>query len=221
MESQIFRIVFQDSDLLVIEKLKPFLSQRADSGEREGLNEFISRALKIPLFPVHRLDREVLGLMIYSKTLEGADHLSQQFRDRSVQKIYWARVKGVVRQDSQTLVHYLKKNPKNNRVTVFPRETPGAKRAELVYRVKERGDGMSEVFVLLKTGRPHQIRAQLSKIGHPILGDTRYGGVSDSVDESNIQLRSIYLSVMHPKEGSRMVWKLIEGIDPKFLFAES
>lgn len=210
MKPQIFRVVFEDSELLVIEKQSEFLSQRGDEGNSEGLFEFISRARGEPIFPVHRLDREVLGLMIFAKTKFAADALSDQFRNRTVRKGYEADVKGRVFKDFDNLVHYLKKNPKKNHVTVFPNPTEGAKRAELSYVVLERGDHHSKVFVWLKTGRSHQIRVQLAKIGHPIIGDFRYSKEKQdsSPDGARIHLRSSYLQVRHPSTRAVMTWSL-------------
>jgi len=213
MESQIYRIVFQDADLLVIEKQSPFLSQRADSGDGESLSEFIARTLDLDVLPVHRLDREVLGLMIFALNQGAADELSRQFREREVKKIYWAKVRGRVRSDLEHLVHFLKKNPKNNRTTVFPRETPGAKRAELDYEVLERTDSATELLVSLKTGRSHQIRAQLAKIGHSIVGDERYGTKFEVGEHrTSIQLKSIFLSVKHPRSREVLSWSLMSEI---------
>jgi 23S rRNA pseudouridine1911/1915/1917 synthase len=212
METQIFRIVFEDDELLVIEKQKPFLSQRADSGSQEGIDEFIHRALKKPIFPVHRLDREVLGLMIFGKSKGAAEALSDQFKARTVRKLYLATVWGRVAQERQTLVHYLKKNPKNNVTTVFPRETEGAKRAELSYEVQERTQERTTLLVSLKTGRSHQIRAQLAKVGHPIVGDQRYGKARNAGVDEPIALYSALLGVNHPVSGERMTWALRKNL---------
>lgn len=214
MESQIFRIVFEDPELLVIEKQRPFLSQRGDQGSKEGLDEFLSRTLGKKIFGVHRLDREVLGLMIYGKTPKAAEHLSNQFKVREVQKLYAATVQGSVHKDQERLIHYLRKNPKTNHVTVFPRETEGAKRAELMYFVTSREGKTTNLIVRLETGRTHQIRAQLAKLGHPIVGDQRYGR-AQSEDQEGIQLKSIYLSVLHPASHQRLEWCVSPSVDPK------
>jgi 23S rRNA pseudouridine1911/1915/1917 synthase len=212
MSQNVFNVIHEDDDILVIEKLVPFLSQRADDSEKEALYEFISRTKAIELYPVHRLDREVLGLMVYGKTKAAADHLSDQFRNRTIKKGYEAWVHGSVFKDTDTLIHYLKKNSRNNYVTVFPRETPGAKRAELSYSVLEREAGRTRLFIELKTGRPHQIRAQLSKIGHSIEGDRRYGRVKVTGSEGEIRLRSVFLSLIHPRTEGKMSWQLVSGL---------
>lgn len=209
---QIFRIVFEDADLMVIEKLKAFLSQRGDQSEGEGLFEFISRTVKAKIFPVHRLDREVLGLMVFGKTRRAAENLSKQFKERTVIKKYEAEVYGRVREDHGELVHYLKKNSKNNHVTVFPRPTFGAKRAELSFEVLERLETSSRLLISLKTGRSHQIRVQLAKLGHPIVGDSRYAKKPGDTSRL-IQLRSVYLAVAHPGTKERLEWRLpVKGI---------
>ncbi len=216
MKSQIFRIVFEDSSLLVIEKLQSFLSQRGDESDGEGLFEFISRQRGHPVLPVHRLDREVLGLMIFAKTKAAAEHLILQFKERKTAKGYEALVDGRVHKDSEHLTHYLKKNEKKNYVTVFPRPTEGAKRADLTYFVLERLESQTRLYIRLLTGRSHQIRVQLAKIGNPIVGDNRYG--KKALDESGaprIQLKSVYLSVIHPISGEPISWLLSE--DPRIL----
>jgi len=217
MQPQIFKIVFEDADLLVIEKLAAFNSQRADRGEKEGLNDFIERALQRKVFPVHRLDREVLGLMIFALNRSAGEDLSKQFKERQVIKVYQAEVWGRVAEEKKTLVHFLKKNEKTNYVTVFPRETPGAKRAELSYHRVGCGAETTDLLVHLKTGRPHQIRAQLAKMGHPIVGDTRYG--KPRAANEAIRLRSVFLEVTHPRTRERCSWSLADGASPKMFFA--
>lgn len=216
MQSQIFRIVFEDSQILVIEKLRPFLSQRADSGNQEGIDEFMARALGFKIYAVHRLDRDVLGLMIFGKSEAAARSLSEQFKLRGVRKMYWARVRGRVFADSATLIHFLAKNPKTKKVTVYPRETPGAKRAELRYHVIDRQGAVTDLLIDLKTGRTHQIRAQLAKIGHPILGDLVYGRSSE--ESEAIQLKSVFLSVCHPQTNEVLEWSLMLDRDLKNFF---
>lgn len=209
----IFRVVYDDSDILVIEKRKAFNSQRADRGDSEGLYEFVGRSLGISLFPVHRLDRDVLGLMIFAKSAEVAKGLSDQFREREVSKIYLAWVHFKLSPPEQHLIHYLAKNQKKNLVTVYPHPTDGAKRAELKLRVLDAGNEKSLVEIELLTGRSHQIRAQLAKIGHPIIGDDRYGTRLSARQRERfvdlpIQLRAQSLGVVHPRTRQFLEWKI-------------
>ena len=213
MEQRVFRVDFEDESVLVVEKLVPFLSQRADRGDKEGLFEFISRHKNIDIFPVHRLDRDVLGLMIFGKTRKAADDLSRQFRDREVKKVYEAQVHGAVSKDQETLIHYLTKNSKTNYVTVYPRPTPGAKKAELEYKVLDRSEKTTRIMVNLKTGRSHQIRVQLAKIGHPIVGDAKYmkrfKGEYQVGEGGTIQLKSVFLSLKNPETGEVLECSLV------------
>jgi len=211
LSPQIFKIVFEDDDIFVIEKCSSFLSQAGDQGRSEGLDQFMARTLKRPIYPVHRLDRDVLGLMIFAKSPAMADALSLLFKERKIKKTYWARVRGCPREREATLVHYLKKNPRNNHVTVYPRETAGAKRAELRYRVISQSDVTSDLEIDLITGRSHQIRAQLAKLGHALIGDTRYGR-KDDVKE-RICLKSIHLSFPHPRSALKMTFSLKKGFE--------
>ena len=120
---------------------------------------------------LHRLDRPVSGIVLFAKTSKGASRLSEQIRNRTVQKIYHATVEGKLKNKKDTLVNYLKKDENRNFVEVFDEPRDGALRAELDYEVAD--DNIVEIN--LKTGRPHQIRAQLAHIGHPIIGDVKYG----------------------------------------------
>ncbi|MBI5222604.1 MAG: RNA pseudouridine synthase [Candidatus Magasanikbacteria bacterium] len=154
---------------------------------------------------MHRLDRPVSGIVLFAKTSKGASRLSEQFRNHSVRKIYHTLVEGKLKNKSGTLVSYLKKDEKRNFVEVFDEPVDGALRAELDYeavtshceelaaasdeaiqsstdtglprslRSLAMTDGVTMLKINLKTGRPHQIRAQLAHIGHPIVGDVKYG----------------------------------------------
>jgi len=213
MSENIFLPLYMDEDILVIEKKKAFLSQKSDQGSQEALHEFIQRTLDIRLYPVHRLDREVLGIMVYGRTSLAAERLSEAFRERTVLKVYWAWVHGTVAEEAVTLIHYLKKNQKTNFTTVYPRPTPGAKEAILEYRKVSCQTGASLLEVQLKTGRSHQIRAQLAKAGHPLIGDLRYDrGLSElqraRFSDIEIQLRSKRLGLPHPRSKEWMEWEI-------------
>lgn len=209
----IFKILFDDTDILVIEKRKAFLSQRSDRGSKEGLYEFIARQQNEAIFPVHRLDREVLGLMVFAKNAQAAQGLSDDFKERKIHKAYWAWVHRRCEGKDKTLVHYLVKNEKKNFTTVYPNPTPGAKRAELQFTTLSADDQRSLLEVNLLTGRSHQIRAQLAKIGHPIIGDDRYSAKiplreREAFAGLPIQLRAVSLSLRHPRTGENLSWKL-------------
>lgn len=204
-KNKIFEIVGETEDYFVIEKLQSFLSQKAEASSKEALPEFISRTLKRRVWPVHRLDREVRGLMLFAKSDRACQKLMQYFRERKIKKKYWAWVYGRAPESKTRLTHYLSKNTKTNFVTAFPRPTEGAKEATLEYhKIAERGS-YSLVEVDLHTGRSHQIRVQLSKEGHPILGDQRYftkaafKRYGEPLELGSILLFSVFLGV--PQEG--------------------
>ncbi len=145
---------------------------------------------------VHRLDRPVAGTVLFARTSKAAARLSLQFRERTIQKIYLAAVHKPVVPESGTLTHYLKKG-RSLKATVFPREAPGAQFAELDYRVVESLPTGSVLEVRPKTGRFHQIRAQLAFIKHPIVGDVKYGAPAP-LPENNIALFAQKLIFQHP-----------------------
>lgn len=145
---------------------------------------------------IHRLDRPTTGVVLFARTSKGLERMNKAFKERKTSKVYWAIVEGKVAKPG-SLVHYLKKNPKNNKATVFQRETEGAKRAELSYSVLNVGDRYTLLEVELGTGRHHQIRAQLATIGHPIKGDVKYGARRAERDRS-ICLHARTLAFDHP-----------------------
>jgi len=121
---------------------------------------------------------------LFAKTSKGATRLSEQFRQHSVEKIYQAIVFGSPRKKKDVLTHYLKKDERTNKVTVYDQKRLGAKLAKLSYEVVKSNDQHSLLKIRLETGRSHQIRAQLAAIGHPIVGDVKYGAPESLPDQS-------------------------------------
>ncbi len=178
------RILYEDNHLIAVYKPAGVLVQADDTGDATLIDEVkyyiktkYQKPGKVFLGMIHRLDRPVCGIILFAKTSKGASRLGEQFRARTVEKVYHALVQGTPPKTADTLVHYLKKDTNKNIVHVFPTLYPGTLRAELDYEVMESKNGFSLVKIILKTGRPHQIRAQLSYIRCPIVGDAKYGGV--------------------------------------------
>ena len=193
-------VLYEDNHLIVVEKPAGMLVQADKTGDLSLMDEvkkYLKEKYKKPgnvfLGLVHRLDRPVGGVVLFAKTSKGASRLSAQFRERAVEKYYYAVVIGKMKEPSGEIVSFLKKDEKRNVVEVFSRETPGAKRAELFWEVVKSGAKNTLLKIKLGTGRGHQIRAQLASVGHPILGDLKYGAPEPLVDKS-IALFSASLS---------------------------
>lgn len=201
MEEQ---LVYEDNHLLVINKKAGQLVQGDKTGD-ESLFDSIKNFIKIRdnkpgnvfLGLVHRIDRPTSGLVIYAKTSKALSRLTQMVKNREIKKTYWAVVPKVEIPKRQRLVHYLQKNEKNNKSTVFPKVTDGAKEAILNYEIIKTLDNFQLLEIDLETGRHHQIRAQLSKIGVPIKGDLKYGAPRSNSD-GGIHLHARKLEFLHP-----------------------
>ena len=221
------QIVFEDNHLLVISKKAGQLVQGDKTGDL-SLLDLIKNFIKIRdqkpgnvfLGLVHRIDRPTSGLVIYAKTSKALSRLTQMVKNREIKKTYWAVVPKSEIPKKQRLVNYLQKNEKNNKATVFPKATDGAKEAILNYEIIKILDNFQLLEVDLETGRHHQIRAQLSKIGVPIKGDLKYGSARSKPD-GGIHLHARKLEFLHPvtKENIKItapvpqndaVWKACE-----------
>ena len=198
------QIIYEDNHLLVINKKVGQLVQGDKTGD-ESLLDSIKNLIKIRdnkpgnvyLGLVHRIDRPTSGLVIYAKTSKALTRLTQMVKNREIKKTYWAVVAKEMIPTSQRLVHYLKKNEKNNKAIVFPKPTEGAKEAILTYNIVKSLDNYLLLEIDLETGRHHQIRAQLSKNGTPIKGDLKYGSPRSNPD-GGIHLHARKLEFIHP-----------------------
>ena len=201
------RIIFEDNHLLVAYKPKGYLSQSDGSDAPDMLNflkSYIKEKYNKPgnvfLGLLHRLDRNVEGVMVFAKTGKCASRMSEQIRRGDFDKRYEARVQGKLT-GSGRLVNYLVKDGRTNKVTVYDKEVPGSKRCELEYKAIGYKDGFTTVDIKLLTGRSHQIRSQFAHAGHPLLGDTKYGGRRS---DDGISLKSYFISFNHPVSGDRL-----------------
>ena len=158
---------------------------------------------KVFLGLVHRLDRNVSGVVMFARTSKGASRISEQFRQKTTKKIYRALVEGTPEPQQASLRHYLRKE-KSLKATVFPRATTNAKEALLDYKVIENFADTSLIEIRLHTGRFHQIRAQLSVIGHPIVGDKKYGA-SSALPVERIALHAQSMTLKHPTSKEEIV----------------
>lgn len=197
-------ILYEDNHLLVVVKPPGIPSQEDETGDpdmltllKQDLKERYNKPGNVFLGLVHRLDRPVGGVMLFAKTSKSASRLSESVRSRSFGKTYVCVVQGQPAASQATLKHYIRKDNKRNQVTVYDKPGTDAKEAILSYEVAATSGKHSLVAVRLHTGRPHQIRAQMSHIGCPLIGDLKYGGAK-AAGVTDIALWSTSISVQHP-----------------------
>lgn len=231
-------ILYEDNHLLVAVKPAGVLSQADATGAADMLTllkQYLCEKYNKPgeayLGLLHRLDRPVAGVMVFAKTSKCASRISAQIRERKMAKKYRAVVRGVPEKKEDTLRSYILKDEDKNQVTVLPISdgaSPPANAKEGILSYKETGTALWEcqgerreialLEVHLITGRSHQIRAQLSDAGYPIVGDRKYGP-DDKYYRGEICLESFSLSFNHPVTGVRMTFELpISQDDPWYLF---
>jgi len=197
-------ILYEDNHLLIINKLPGQLVQGDKTGDEplaESLKSYIKEKYNKPgavfLGVVHRLDRPTSGIVVFARTSKALERLNKAFKERSVQKTYWAVVKNQPPKTEETLTHYLIRTEKTNKSKAFLEPKPEAKEASLTYHLIKKLKSFYLLEVALHTGRHHQIRAQLSAIGCPIKGDLKYGAERSNKDGS-IHLHARALTLTHP-----------------------
>lgn len=172
-----FDILFENNHCLAVRKEPGVLSQKNERGE-VGLTELIASETGSPVFPVHRLDRETGGVMVFAKTARAASSLSDAIREGAFHKEYLAILTGRPPEAEGILEHLLYYDRKRGKAFPVKRARGGVRLARLRYRVLAEKDGAVLVRVFPETGRTHQIRVQFAAAGSPLLGDGRYGGGS-------------------------------------------
>ncbi len=167
-------IIYQDSNVVVVNK--PYGIEVVDESKREkDLTQQVSLQTQTNVFPCHRLDVNTEGVIIFAKTQKAYDIITQAFKNHKVTKIYNAWVQGKMEKKQDTLKSYLVKDEKSARVFVYDKSSTNAKEIITKYRVLKEFASTSLLEITLETGRTHQIRAHLSHIGHPVVGDDKYG----------------------------------------------
>jgi 23S rRNA pseudouridine1911/1915/1917 synthase len=210
-------VLYEDNHLLVVNKpaMLPTMGVAEDrasliNAAKEYIRVKYAKPGNVFLGIVSRLDAPVTGVVLLARTSKAAGRLAKQFRDRDVEKIYWAIVEGSIEPPSGRLIDYLRKDERHRRVHASASETPGAQLAELHYRtigsspgepqLQDRSASLLEVRP--HTGRKHQIRVQLSQAGFPILGDRKYG--SRRRFPAGIALHARRLVARHPVSKMQM-----------------
>lgn len=194
-------VLYEDNHLIAVYKPAGILAQEDYSGElpiADYVKDYIKEKYQKPgnvfIGLLHRLDRPVSGIILLAKTSKGAARLSEQFRLGTITKIYHAVVEGKPLKSKDTLVHYLEKVGEKSHVSVvYDAPRGNTVKADLSYEVVNSNGKFSLLKINLGTGKFHQIRSQLAHIGHPIVGDVKYGAKSPLPDQS-ILLRATTLS---------------------------
>ena len=197
-------ILYEDNHIIAVNKKASDIVQADKTGDKplpEFVKEYIKKKYNKPgdvfLGVVHRIDRPVSGVVLFARTSKALSRLNEMFREKKVQKTYWAIVKNKPQKTSDTLIHFLLKNQAKNKSQAFAKEGNKALLSELSYKIIKSLDKYHLLEVSPKTGRHHQIRVQLSKIGSPIKGDIKYGFDRTNKDKS-IHLHARKIDFIHP-----------------------
>jgi 23S rRNA pseudouridine1911/1915/1917 synthase len=196
-------ILYEDNHCLALSKPVGTLSTHFQ-GKEETLDRMVKQYLKekhnkpgnVFLGIVHRLDRVVSGVLLFARTSKAAARLAEQFREGTVEKVYWTVVENDMVKTAGSLEDWLIKNPKTRHVEVVEPHSPGARQALLHFQKRASHGDLSWVEVRPQTGRTHQLRVQLAHHGHPIYGDAAYGSVHTF--ERAIALHARALTFLHP-----------------------
>jgi len=197
-------ILYEDNHIIAVYKRSSDLAQGDKTGDTSldtEVKNYIAGKYKktgeVFLGVVHRLDRPVSGVMLFGRTSKALERLNEMFRTQQMKKTYLAIVKERPPEDEATITHFLKKNEAQNKSYVYDTMVKGSKEASLTYRLKGRSERFYLLEIELHSGRHHQIRAQLSKIGCPIKGDLKYG-FPRSNEDGGISLLARKLEFIHP-----------------------
>jgi 23S rRNA pseudouridine1911/1915/1917 synthase len=207
------QVIYEDNHLIVVNKRAGDIVQGDKTGDKplsDVVKSYIKEKYNKPgdvyLGVVHRLDRPTTGVVLFSKTSKALSRLNKMFANHETSKTYWAVVKNNPPKEKDRLVHYLKRNPKQNKSYAHKHEVPDSKKAILEYTLKFRLNNYNLLEVNLLTGRHHQIRSQLSSIECPIKGDLKYGADRSNPDGS-IHLHARFLTIQHPVKKEPITFK--------------
>jgi len=195
------KILFEDTDIIVVNKQAGLLSVATDKMEPDTLHSRVVDYLQNEdegewAFIVHRLDRETSGVMIFAKHKRHKEYLQAQFAERSVHRVYHALVQGKPEQDSGTIHEWLLED-KFLRIRTVNKRNPNAKEAITHWSLEDSDEIASLLMLTIETGRRHQIRVGLANLGLPVLGDEQHGAVGNPI--GRIALHATSLELLHPE----------------------
>lgn len=214
------QILHEDNHIIIVNKRPGDIVQGDKTGDKP-LSDIVKAYIKekynkpgnVYLGTVHRLDRPTSGIVIFAKTSKVLPRLNKLFLSKDIKKTYWAVVKNPPPKPEDTLIHWLKKNPKNNKSYTHSKEIKDSKKAILHYKTIKKLDNYTLLEVNLETGRHHQIRTQLSSIGCPIKGDLKYGFDRSNKDAS-IHLHARHIAFIHPVKKEQILISASPPVDP-------
>lgn len=197
-------VVYEDNHIIIVNKTSSEIVQGDKTGDTplcEKLKEYLKEKYQKPgnvfIGTVHRLDRPVSGLVVFAKTSKALARMNEMFQKGEVHKTYWTIVQNRPEQPEATLTHWLVRNEKQNKSYAYDKEVPRSKKAILDYRLIAQSERYFLLSINLHTGRHHQIRCQLAKIGSSIKGDLKYGAKRSNPDGS-ISLHARRIQFIHP-----------------------
>lgn len=167
---------------------------------KQYIKEKYNKPGNVFLGAAHRIDRPVSGVVLFARTSKALKRLSKMFREQVVKKIYWAIVKSKPPEEAATITHYLVRDTNKNKTFSYSEERKNSKKAVMSYKIIDASDNYYLLEIDLQTGRHHQIRSQLSKLGCPVRGDLKYG-YPRSNDNGGISLHSRSIEFHHPVTG--------------------
>lgn len=197
-------VLYEDNHIIVVNKTCSEIVQGDKTGDKplseivkEYLKEKYSKQGNVFCGVTHRLDRPTSGIVVFAKTSKALSRLNEMFKHKEIKKTYWAIVKNTPKVTESTLTNYLVRNEKQNKSYAYDVEKPKSKLAILHYVLKAKSDKYNLLEINLETGRHHQIRCQLAKIGCPIKGDLKYGAERSNTD-GGISLHARQIIFTHP-----------------------
>lgn len=220
-------VLYEDNHIIIVNKTVSEIVQRDKTGDKP-LSEIVKEYLKekynkpgnVFCGVTHRLDRPTSGIVVFAKTSKALARLNDMFKNKEISKTYWAVIKEMPKLTEGTLRNYLVRNEKQNKSYAYDSEKPNSKLAILHYKLISRSEKYNMLEIDLETGRHHQIRCQLAKIGCPIKGDLKYGADRSNPD-GGISLHARKISFIHPvsKEPVEVIapvpddnlWKALES----------
>jgi 23S rRNA pseudouridine1911/1915/1917 synthase len=203
-------ILYEDNHLIAVNKQVADIVQRDKTGD-QALEDLIKAYIKqkyqkpgeVFLGVTHRIDRPVSGVVLFARTSKALERINLMFQEKQVEKIYWAIVKEKPPQNEATLVHFIKRDQEKNKSYAYDKEVPGSKQAITRYKLLGASDNFFLLEVTIETGRHHQIRCQLAKIGCPIRGDLKYGFARSNPD-GGISLHAKSIRLSHPVKNEEL-----------------